>query len=166
MTIDYSSIMEKTLYTSQPSWKVLINWLLFYCIIYWFVIGWVILAGSSLIFLVLGRYADVSWLALLLFIVVIIYAVLLRLTYKYTITNKGVYFKGGIIIRKQTFVPFTKITNVIITQHILEQILCISKIGLQTAGTGGLPRPEIVFEGIEDVATPRKIIYEFIEKNK
>ena len=45
-------------------------------------------------------------------------------------------------------------------------MLSISKLGFQTAGAGGRPIPEIVFEGLEDIEKPKKLVYELIEKEK
>lgn len=158
---------EQTSYESKPSCKVVIVWLftrlLLYLVIYGLILGFFFLRndfnfgwdGSSILFIIIG-----------LIIIIFFYLILLWKTYSYKITDKGIYFKGGIIVRKQKFVPFFKITNVETTQNIIEQILGISKLGFQTAGTGGQPIPEIVFEGLEEIEKPKQLVYRLIEKTK
>ena len=96
----------------------------------------------------------------------VIYAILLWKTYHYKITDKGVYFKGGLIIRKEKFIPFFKITNAEVTQTIFDQLLGIYSLGIQTAGTGGRSKPEILFGGLIDTEHPKQIIYKFIKSVK
>lgn len=138
-----------------------------YLLIYGFILGFVFFRagtagfslfeniGTTIIFIIIG-----------LILIIFIYLVFLWKTYSYKVTDRGIYFKGGIIVRKQKFVPFFKITNVETTQNIIEQMLGINKLGFQTAGTGGRPTPEIVFEGLEDVEKPKQLVYQLIEKAK
>ena len=117
-----------------------------------FSFGWF---GRSIVSIIIG-----------LVVIIFLYLIFLWKTYSYKVTDKGIYFKGRIIVRKQKFVPFFKITNVETTQNIIEQMLGINKLGFQTAGTGGQPKPEIVFEGLEDIEKPKQLVYQLIEKTK
>ncbi|MBS3070592.1 PH domain-containing protein [Candidatus Micrarchaeota archaeon] len=87
-------------------------------------------------------------------------------TYEYEITNKNVYFRGGILLKKQSIVPFFKITNLPNTQAVLDQILGITTIGVQTAGTGGVALAEITFEGITNPDEVTELLKMQIEKSR
>ena len=68
-------------------------------------------------------------------------------------------FEGGILLRRVKSVPYHKITDVSVSQNILERILGISKLNIHTAGTG-IPSPEIQFVGLTDPEMPQSIIME------
>lgn len=158
---------EQTYYESKPSGKVVISWLftklLLYLLIYGFAFGYVFFRTEF----DFGWFSR-SFLSIIIGLIVIIFLYLIFLwkTYSYKVTDKGIYFKGGIIVRKQKFVPFFKVTNVETSQNIIEQMLGINKIGFQTAGAGGQPKPEIMFEGLEEIEKPKQLIYQLIEKTK
>lgn len=150
---------EKTHWEGKPSWKVVILWALYLAVA-------VLVIGTGLfkISRIVGDiFSSVFAGFCILVIIFIIYLVFLRKTYCYSITNKKVCFKGGIITKKQKLVPYHKITNVVVSQNILEQVLGISKIGFQTAGIGGKATPEITFEGLVDAEKPKKLVEQFLE---
>jgi len=105
-------------------------------------------------------------LAAIFSILFTIYLIVLRRTYHYKITDKGVYFIGGVIVKKQKFVPFYKITNIVTSQHILERILGIGRVGVQTAGMGGYAIPEIVFEGLTDPEKVNNLLKSLMERTQ
>jgi len=163
-------MVERTYYESKPSGKVVVTWiftkLLLSLFMIGFLFGFIFLGAKEEGHSLFGNIGIVLAIATGLIILIFIYLVFLWKTYSYKVTDKGIYFKGGIIVRKQKFVPFFKITNVETTQNLIEQMLGINKIGFQTAGTGGQPIPEIVFEGIEDIEKPKKLVYQLMEKSK
>ncbi|MBS3101450.1 PH domain-containing protein [Candidatus Woesearchaeota archaeon] len=166
---------ERTYYESKPSGKIIVTWLftklLLYLLIYGFVFIFIFIELPNL-----GSYLSSSMgktilVGLLVIIVVIfLYLNFLYKTYVYRITDKGIYFKGGIIIKEDKFVPFFKITDVRTSQNIIEQLLGIKKLGFQTAGQTagryGYSKPEIEFEGVEDAEKPKQLVYQLIEKTK
>ncbi len=93
-----------------------------------------------------------------------VYCIYLRRTYCYTITNRRCIFRGGILRRLQHSVPYHKITDVEMSQNIVERMLDISSLGIYTPGTGSMSsggsgrRPEIAFVGLKDNETPAEII--------
>lgn len=101
-----------------------------------------------------------------------IYCVYLRRTYVYTITNRRCFFRGGILRRVQHSVPFHKITDVEMSQNILERMLGISSLGIYTPGTGSVGpnskcrTPEIAFVGLKDNETPAEIINKILSHYK
>ena len=166
---------EQTYYESKPSGKVLVTWLftklLLYLLIYGFVIFFVFIELES-IRSWLFTYSGKIILSIIFVIIAVtfLYLNFLYKTYVYRVTDKGVYFKGGIIVREDKFVPFFKITDVRTSQNIIEQILGIKKLGFQTAGQTagryGYLKPEIEFEGLEDAEKPKQLVYRLIEKTK
>ncbi len=164
---------EKTLYEARPSKKTLILWFLS-SLISTLIIGVfiaAILSGFLLrTFLSVSNPWTIVYIAIgafILFIfIVLVYNIFLLKTYRYSITSRGLYFRGGIFVKREKLVPFFKITNVEVTQGILEQMLKLKRLSFQTAGTGGRPMPEIVFEGLIDIENPKKITYHMIEKTR
>ena len=166
---------EQTYYESKPSGKVLVTWLftklLLYLLIYGFVIFFVFIELESIrswLFTSSGKI--ILSIIFVIIAVTFLYLNFLYKTYVYRVTDKGVYFKGGIIVREDKFVPFFKITDVRTSQNIIEQVLGIKKLGFQTAGQTagryGYSKPEIEFEGLEDAEKPKQLVYQLIEKTK
>ncbi len=168
-------VAEKTYYEAKPAKKVL--WIWFFTkavlpiVLILFFFGWFLALPLSLVMLKTGAslfttVAIIIAFAAVLILLSFIYLIFLRRTYIYRITNKGIYHKGGILIKREKFVPFFKITNTEASQGILEQVLKLNTLSFQTAGTGGRPMPEIVFEGLIDIENPKKITYHMIEKTR
>ena len=68
----------------------------------------------------------------------------------------------GVFWKKNITVPFTKITNVDVTQGPLQRLFNIGTINVQTAGAGGAQgaRPELVFVGTRDLEGIKETIME------
>jgi len=156
--------MEKVLYESNPSRRLFLSF------------GF----KSLIVFLLLFLFFGIDFFAkqqtsqaivyfcltfILLFLVSLLYLYFLVKSYKYKITDKGIYFSGGIITKREKYVPFFKITNVDVLQTFIDQILGISRLGFQTAGQGASNFPEIKFQGLIDYDKPRKIALKYIEKD-
>ncbi len=155
---------EKTLYEYVPKRKLF--WL-------WVVKSIIIVLLLVLLFLpyfIALKTVNITSYIFTIIIFALIYAIylfyinLLFKTYKYKITNKGIYFNGGIITKREKYVPFYKITNVEVLRPLLDQILGISRLGFQTAGNGYSQIPEITFMGLTDYEKPKKIVLSEIEK--
>ncbi len=75
-------------------------------------------------------------------------------TLQYRISDEGVHLNKGVFWKVKTTVPFSKITNIDITQGPLERIFGISTIHVQTAGASGQQnaKAELVMHGISDPA--------------
>ena len=103
----------------------------------------------------------------------LIYCVSLRQTYVYYVTNQRCVFRGGIILRRERSVPYHKITDVEISQNIIERALGIPKVNVFTPGTGsttaspfGGQRAEISFVGLRDSESPAATINQILKKFK
>jgi uncharacterized membrane protein YdbT with pleckstrin-like domain len=111
-------------------------------------------------------------LPLLVLVLTFVYCVFLRRSYVYYITNQRCVFHGGILRRVERSVPYHKITDVEISQHIGERILRIARVQLFTPGTGsmmaspfgGQQRAEISFIGLRDSETPADTINSILSK--
>ena len=101
-----------------------------------FVIGlvlWVVLllAVDKLIF----GLCVVGWLILMSLILLYIPAFYKSL--EYIIDSDSVKMRKGVFWRKRVTVPYTKITNIDVTQGPIQRIFNIGTIHVQTAGAGG-----------------------------
>lgn len=106
-----------------------------------------------------------------LFILALIYCSYLRRTYVYYVTNQRCVFHGGILRRIERSIPYHKITDVEMSQNIIERIIGISSLKIFTPGTGSMvaspfggQRAEITFVGLKDNETPATTINEIVRK--
>ena len=88
-------------------------------------------------------------------LLVILYAILDRNTKLYTLTNKRVMSKAGIISRKIHEVGVKDIRNINVKQGILERLFGLGTVEIASAGTGGA---EVTFIGIRDPMRARDLI--------
>ena len=96
---------------------------------------------------------DLALFVIIAFGIVIMYHHYLRKTYVYYITNHRCVFQGGIIKRIRRSVSYDKITDVEISQNILERFLGIGRINVHTASMG-TQKSEISFVGLKDAEAP------------
>ena len=169
---------EDILMETRPESKLLVIWFFARCLsvgVMLCLIGFMLSAAIGMIY-DFGAESDFDgWsikvkltigiiAGLLSMILAFIYCVYLRRTYVYTITNRRCIFRGGILRRVQHSVPFHKITDVEMSQNIIERMLGISSLGIFTPGTGSMGssgtgrRPEIAFVGLKDNETPAETI--------
>jgi uncharacterized membrane protein YdbT with pleckstrin-like domain len=94
-----------------------------------------------------------------------VYCTRLRGTYRYFATNQRVIFVGGVLLRRRRSVHYHKVTDVELSQNVLEQLLGIGTLKLFTAGSSGFnpwggwkDRAEVSFPGLDDPATPERIV--------
>jgi uncharacterized membrane protein YdbT with pleckstrin-like domain len=81
----------------------------------------------------------------------------LRRTYTYAVTNQRCILHGGLFIRVERSIPYHKVTDVEVTQDIIERFLRISRVQVFTPGTAGTVG-EITFAGLDDAETPAATI--------
>lgn len=103
----------------------------------------------------------------------LIYCSYLRRTYVYYVTNQRCVFHGGIIRRVERSVHYHKITDVEMSQNIIERILGISSLKIFTPGTLSMPafpfggeRAEITFSGLKDNQTPATTVNGILKNYK
>ena len=87
-------------------------------------------------------------------VIIQIYLIFLRKTYRYIITNRRFIFFGGILKRIERTVPYKKITDIQRSQNIIERMLGIWNVQIFTPGTASMQigqakaRAELNFDGI------------------
>lgn len=146
--------MTELLYQGKPSMRYLVvtSW--------WIVIiagmiaatGMLVLWGNKIAF-TLSRFLMIF---LVSFVLYFCYEIYKLKTYKYEITNDQIVFQSWrALTSKVNTVPFSKITNVEMSQHVLEKILGLWSVHIQTAGMG-LAKAEVVFVGLNE-ADAKKI---------
>ena len=154
---------EKVLYKDAPSKRILFMWFftsILITIFLSFIFSWVFvlfLAGALTGSGASGIMYGYSVFFIVILILVFLYHVALRKTYKYYITSERIIFEGGIILKRIKSVPYHKVTDVSISQNIIERVVGISKANVHTAGTG-MHRPEIQFVGLTEPEKSQSIV--------
>ena len=75
-------------------------------------------------------------------------------SYKYKLTEDGFYSESGLLFKNFVTIPYNRIQNVNINRSILLQILRLSEINIQTAGSFSPKKPEGLLLGVSiDEAT-------------
>jgi hypothetical protein len=96
-----------------------------------------------------------------------IYLIYLRRTYRYIVTDRRCIFVGGILKRIERSVPYKKITDIQRSQNIIERMLGIWNVQVFTPGTASMQigqakaRAELNFDGL----TNSEEVYEAINKH-
>lgn len=158
---------EKVLYEGKPSIRLIWSqgfraFVVMLFLFLFFGINTLLLASATNNY---GAFWATLIIYILIFALILIYLYFLINTYKYKITDKGIYYSGGILTKREKFVPFFKVTNVDVLQTFIDQLLHIKRLGIQTASQGQSNIPEITFQGLESVEKPKEIILKYIEKN-
>jgi uncharacterized membrane protein YdbT with pleckstrin-like domain len=146
---------EKVIYQGHPSWRAILGFYLKGILVAAVIAVIVILAGESTGFAVLV-FAVVVGLAILAGFVK-------RVATVYTITDKRLNIKRGIIARKVQETRLQRVQNVNFTQGVYERVMQIGNVEFDTAGTeesnfvfAGVGQPEHVVEQV-DRATHGKV---------
>jgi uncharacterized membrane protein YdbT with pleckstrin-like domain len=142
---------EKILYEGHPSWRAI---LAFY------------LKGflGALVVAVIAKIADGTGSAILAFVVIggvtVLAGFIKRVATTYTITDRRLNIKHGIISRKVQETRLQRVQNVNYNQSVFQRLLQVGDVDFDTAGTddsgfvfSGVADPEEVKERVER-ATP------------
>lgn len=103
----------------------------------------------SIIFLFRYWYILVLSFAVLFFIATWFIGGLAHKYYKYSLKKNGFYKEYGIISKKFVTIPYDKIQNIDIRQTLLERILGLHYVMIQTAGNSGISRSEGYLPGLD-----------------
>lgn len=158
---------EKTLWSEEPAGILFLYWTIRK-------LKWVLILFGFLLFLYFSSYLrsyptkpefsvifPTIWGIVGFYLVSVVYSFFLRKTYKYTISDKTINFDGGILNKQFKSVPYHKITDVTKSQTIVQRMLGIYELHIQTAGA---PYREISFEGLKNPDTPKSYIMKKISK--
>jgi uncharacterized membrane protein YdbT with pleckstrin-like domain len=138
---------EEIIYEGHPSWR---------SILAYYIRGFV----GALIAAVIGFLLDGIGLAVgifvLVFVLVLIAGFFRRFATVYTITNKRLRIKHGIIARHVQQTEIARVQNVNTDQSVLERMLQVGTVDFDTAGTGdsdfkftGVEQPEDVIAAVD-----------------
>ncbi len=140
--------MNGTPWKPEPELKKL--WLFIWTVS--FVAGLIVIAAMA----VFGAIPLVYLLTLLgwlvIFVPILIYIPAFYKTLEYSLDSDAIRLRKGVFWQRRTTIPYTKVTNIDITQGPVERMYRIGRIHVQTAGSGGSQagRAEIVIIGIRD----------------
>jgi uncharacterized membrane protein YdbT with pleckstrin-like domain len=142
---------ERVIYQGHPSWRAIIGF---------YLKGALVGAAAG----VLAALIDSTSLGILVFVVVLAITILagfiMRVATVYTITDRRLNIKVGIIARKVQETRLQRVQNVNYDQGVYERIMQIGDVEFTTAGTdesnfvfAGVAQPEQVVQQVEQ-ATP------------
>ena len=83
----------------------------------------------------------------------------------YSLMENELVVEKGVIWKKKNIIPYSKITNVDVSQGPLERALGIASIRIQTAGYSGAARPEASLIGIRNYERLKNTILEKVRKS-
>ena len=135
---------ERVIYQGHPSWRAILGF---------YFKGFLIGAAAGVLAALLDGGAG---LGILTFVVVAAITILAgfirRVATVYTITDRRLNIKRGIIARKVQETRLQRVQNVNYTQGVVERVLQVGNVDFDTAGTDD---SDFVFEG---VANPEDVV--------
>jgi uncharacterized membrane protein YdbT with pleckstrin-like domain len=143
---------EKVIYEGHPSWRAILGF---------YLKGTLVAAGAAVL---AGLIQSSTGLAVLTFAVIVAVTVLAgfikRVATVYTITDRRLNIKRGIISRNVQETRLQRVQNVNFNQGVYERLMQIGDVDFDTAGTddsnftfAGVAQPEEVVQQVER-ATP------------
>ena len=97
-----------------------------------------------------GRSVDAAWVTvavLVVFVVVLAWGFIRRLATTYTITNRRLTIRSGLLSREMHETRIERVQNVNVRQRLLERMLGIGTVDFDTAGGAAY---DFSFRGVED----------------
>ena len=164
---------EQVLHELHPQSSILVIWFFTKCIGPVVFISFIFSAGAFP--LIMRSAKSIHWILAVVVLVflglALAYCSVLRKTYRYFITNRRCIFQGGILRRIERSIPYHKITDVEISQNILERFLGISSIRIFTPGTSsvrvfGQGGAEITFVGLAQTEEPAETVNNMLRQVK
>jgi len=139
----------------------------------WF-IGWTvpffIVLVLLVVFLAVIPPGEAEWLVLLLCLVgwlvvmglILVWIPAYYKSLEYLIDSDSIKMKKGVFWKKNVTIPFTKITNLDVTEGPVQRMFGIGTIKVQTAGAGGQQgaQPELKLLGVRDLEGVKDSIME------
>jgi uncharacterized membrane protein YdbT with pleckstrin-like domain len=136
---------EQVFFHGHPSWR---SMLAFY--VRGVLVAIVAGAVAGGVTRVTGRSVDVPWVAvavLVVFVVMLVWGLIRRLATTYTITNRRLTIRSGLLSREMHETRIERVQNVNVRQRVLERLLGIGTVDFDTAGGAAF---DFSFRGVED----------------
>jgi putative membrane protein len=90
----------------------------------------------------------IFYLLVLLAVPTFLWAYLWTKLYEYDVTEQGFKSNSGVIIRRETTIPYARIQNIEIYRGIVDRLLGMSEVRIQTAGGSGQVKAEGIVPGL------------------
>jgi len=155
--------MEPILLRPEKAQRTL--WIL--CGVFWFMLGLV-----TLIVLMLAAggeaaivFGIILWAELIAMLLTLIWIPAFHASLQYVIDDDTVKAQGGVLWKRYVTIPFTKITNLDITEGPVQRIFGIGTIHVQTAGASGQQntKAELRMLGVSNLQEVKERIMERIK---
>jgi uncharacterized membrane protein YdbT with pleckstrin-like domain len=141
---------ERVIYQGHPSWRAILGF---------YALGFLIAAGIGLVV----ALADSTGTGIVAFAVIagitVVAGLIKRVATVYTVTDRRLNIKRGIVARKVQETRLQRVQNVNYSQSVFERVMQIGNVDFDTAGTddsgfvfSGVPQPEQVVQQV-DAAT-------------
>ena len=144
---------EQVIFQGHPSWRAILG---FY---FQFAVAGAVAGGIAALVTLIGGGVKLGVVLLVFaaFVAVGIVAGLIkRIATTYSITNKRLHIKRGIVSRKIQQTRIERVQNVNISQSVIQRVLQVGKVDFDTAGTDdsdftfdGVAQPEKVMKAVE-----------------
>jgi uncharacterized membrane protein YdbT with pleckstrin-like domain len=136
---------EQVFFHGHPSWRSMLAFYVRGLIV-------AVLAGviAGLVTRATGRSVDAVWVAiavLVVFVVVLAWGLIRRIATTYTITNRRLTIRSGLLSTELHETRLERIQNVNSRQRLLERVLGIGTVDFDTAGGAAY---DFSFRGVED----------------
>ncbi len=136
---------EQVFFHGHPSWR---SMLAFY--IRGFVVAIVAGVIAGLVTRAANGSVDAVWVTpavLVVFVVVLVWGLIRRIATTYTITNRRLTIRSGLLSRELHECRLERVQNVNSRQHVLERLLGIGTVDFDTAAGAAY---DFSFRGVED----------------
>ncbi|KND51015.1 MAG: hypothetical protein AB202_01230 [Parcubacteria bacterium C7867-007] len=114
------------------------NFISYLFVLFFAFIGIGFMALDSEVFSIQTAVMWSALIALLLLAFSYLWAKLTYQTYKYELTDLGFKKESGVIYKRYVTIPYARIQNVDINRGILDRLLGLSSLNIQTAGSSGV----------------------------
>jgi uncharacterized membrane protein YdbT with pleckstrin-like domain len=136
---------EQVFFHGHPSWRSMLAFYLRGLLA-------AVLAGviAGIVTRLAGRSVDVAWVAaavLVVFVVVLAWGLIRRIATTYTITNRRLTIRSGLLARELHECRLERVQNVNTRQRLLERVLGIGTVDFDTAAGAAY---DFTFRGVED----------------
>jgi uncharacterized membrane protein YdbT with pleckstrin-like domain len=145
---------EHVIFEGHPSWRSILGF---------YVKGILLTAAAGAVAALVTSIADdeVKWavviaVAAIVFAAVLLVGVIKRIWTTYSITNRRLRIRRGIVSRRVQETRLERVQNVNSSQSVLERLLQVGTVDFDTAGTGdsdfafaGVSQPEQVMRAVE-----------------
>lgn len=131
---------EKIVLSGHPSWR---------SILAFYIKGLLIAAVLGVIARLIDSTGTAVMVAVAVFAIAVVVGFIKRVAITYTVTNKRLYIKRGIVSRHTQEAKLSRVQNVNTNQSVIERMLQVGTVDFDTAGSGE-SEANFAFEGVND----------------